>query len=101
MSTYPQPYLATKHGLTDVHCGKAVCAGIGPFGSPCHDVFRIQLDIFRDKLRLLTDIEERKLAADLQPFLLGYRIRETARVRPCEFDAPVVDSEIRTLASVL
>jgi hypothetical protein len=74
VSTYPRAYLPTREGLADFCCAK---------------------------LPAISDLAQRKLAANFQPLLVDYKIRHVVRARDSDFDVPALRSEFRILARVL
>jgi hypothetical protein len=100
-SNYPRAYLSTREGLADLYCAKALYAGIRPVGDAPDGAFSIHLAPFHGKLPVISDLAQRNLAADFQPRLVDYRIRNIGRVRDSGFDVPTLGSELRMLARVL
>jgi hypothetical protein len=100
-SNYPRAYLPIREGLADLYCAKALYAGIRPVVDAPDGSFRIHLAPFHGKLPVISELTQRRLAADLQPLLVDYRIRHIGQVRDSDFDVPALGSEVRMLARVL
>jgi hypothetical protein len=101
VSNCPGVYLPTKDGFADLYCAKAIYAGNHLLDADFGSAFRVHLASSHGKLPVIGDLEQQKLAADLQPRLADYRIMHASRVRDSDFDMPALGSELRMLARVL
>jgi hypothetical protein len=101
MSNYAGAYLPTKGGIADPFCAKAIYAGPYQLGAGADSVLRVHLPASRGKLPVVSDLEQRSLADDLQARLADYRMRYAGQVRGSDFDVPGLRSDIRMLARIL
>ena len=101
MSNCPGVYLPTKDGFADLYCAKAIYAGDHLLEAALGSAFRVHLASSHGKLPVISDLEQRELAADLQARLAAYRIMNASQVRVSDFDVPTLGSELRMLARVL
>jgi hypothetical protein len=68
---------------------------------PPNAAFRIHLAPFNGKPVVINESAQRQLAADFQPLLVDYRIRNIGKVSDSEVNVPALGSELRMLARVL
>jgi hypothetical protein len=99
-SNYHGPHLM-KDELTDLFCAKAFYAGPHIDKVAFEGAFHIHVSPLRGKLPLISDCEQRRVIADLQPLLVDHRIKHATHVRDSLFDIAILGPESRIVAWVL
>jgi hypothetical protein len=95
-------YIPLKGSLKNIFCAKAIYRGFGSAEENFDEsALHINLSPSHGRLPILDATEMRKIAENLQPKLLAYRLQNIAKVRESEFDLPEFNSGIRILARVL
>jgi len=95
-------YVPRRGQLLDLFCPQAIHS-MEPLGdaSLCSTAIRIPVTPTRRQLPILDEGVLRKIAKDLQPKLLTYRLMNYARVRNSDFDVPQLTSLMRDPARSL
>jgi hypothetical protein len=89
-------------GFLDLHCVKALYCGDEDLDSELPEgVLRISLFPARTNAAFFDVREEDRLAAEIQPQLLQYRLRNFQAVQTSRFDAPGFTTGVRDLARSL
>ena len=100
-SNHPHAYVPNKKGLTDLYCAKAAYAGptLGEVGDDA--ILNIHCTPNGGRLPVINRATLENIAADFQPRLLDYRLKNVAQVREADFDAPTLPTPLRMLARAL
>lgn len=94
-------YLLRNGRLVDMYCAKVIRSPqyLGP--AVADAAVEIALSPSRRALPVLDDQVQRQIADKFQPRLLAYRLRNYAKVRSSEFDAPPFTAPLRELVRSL
>jgi hypothetical protein len=89
-------------GWIDRYCSKAAYAG-PDFRDALEGevVLHVHLSPAHGKLPIIPSHTQRELAADFQPLMLDYRVKNFTKVRDSAFDAPTFEPNLRVLAQAL
>jgi hypothetical protein len=91
-----------RDGLRDLFCAKAICIGRELLqGTSADSCIRIRVAPARGPAPVWDDGIKAKLAAELQPKLLAYRLKNLEKVRFSSFDVPGFSGAARDVARSL
>jgi hypothetical protein len=99
-SNRPHAHLVRKKKLIDLFCAKAAYGGPSLLGAGDDSVI-VHCTPSCDAPPALNNAILEQIAAEFQPMLLDYRVRNSAKVLGSDFDARTVPTRFRTMAQAL